>query len=162
MRACLTTVVLVACAAPAPVPTTAPGVLAQIEASRDLDGAVVGPRDGATVVIVMASWCPNCRAELRMFDALRVRHPRVRWLAINYKEHEEYDGRGNAVAMQALAKQLSWLRVVPADEQLYDALGRPALIPTVLVFDGHGALVARFDRRERPPPSAGELEQVLP
>jgi len=145
----------------ATVPATAPHLLAQLDASRDLDQHVLGKADGATVAIVMASWCEHCRAELAVFDAVRARHPHVRWLAINYKEHEEYDRRGNSIAIRALATELPWLRFVPADGELYRALGSPTLIPTVLVFDRAGTLVERYDRRERKPPDATQLDALL-
>jgi thiol-disulfide isomerase/thioredoxin len=138
-----------------------PSTFAQLEASRDLDGKPVGASDApATVVMVMASWCRACRHELAMFEALRVTHPRVRWLGVNYKQHEEYDQRGGAESIRTLANEVPWLRVVPADEALYTAVGRPAKIPTVLVFRG-GELVARFDRVERAPPTQDELEALL-
>ena len=158
MRAIL--LVLAACTTPEPVAPTAPSLLQQIDRSRDLDHVVVGAHDGPTVAIVMASWCPHCRDEIRVFDRVRARHPRVRWLAINYKEHEEYDGRGNSLAIRAFANEVPWLRVVPADEQLFGALGRPPKIPTVLIFrDGQ---LTRYDRRDRGPPTASELDGLLP
>jgi thiol-disulfide isomerase/thioredoxin len=158
-------VLLAACATSAPpIPPKAapPPLYAQLEASRDLDGTVVGPSDAqATVVIVMASWCGHCRDELAVFDAVRAAHPAVRWLAVNYKAHEEYDRRGNSIEIRALARQTPWLRVIPADETLFASLGRPPLIPTVFVFDRDGSLVARFDRRERKPPDPAELDALL-
>lgn len=137
-----------------------PSTLAQLEASRDLGGNVIGASDEPTVVIVMASWCRACREELARFDQLRSSHPRVRWLAVNYKQHEEYDGRGNASAIAALAHEVPWLRIVPAEEALYTAVGRPAKIPSVLVFRGR-ELVARFDRERRAAPTQAELDALL-
>jgi thiol-disulfide isomerase/thioredoxin len=135
--------------------------LAQLDASHDLDGRVIGASDApATVVMVMASWCRACREELAMFDRLREQYPRVRWLAVNYEQHEEYDQRGNAQSIRALAHELPWLRIVPADDALYTAVGRPAKIPTVLVFHGD-ELVARFDRSQRPAPTQPELAALL-
>lgn len=148
--------------APAPEAPVAAGTLAQLDASRDLDGAPIGASEApATVVIVMASWCSHCRDELGVFDRVRAQHPHVRWLAVNYKDHEEYDGRGNPEAMRALARTVPWLRVVPAGEELFTAVGRPAKIPSVLVFDHAGALVARYDRGERSPPGQRELDALL-
>src|SRR6185503_18810083 len=74
-------------AAPAPTPAGTP--LAQLEASRDLDNAVIGAAHTPTVVMSLASWCEHCRAELEVFDHVRVHVPRVRWLGLNYKGHEE-------------------------------------------------------------------------
>ena len=169
MRALVVAVIAAGCAAqpvaPQATPSTtpasaAPSTLAQLEASRDLDGNLVGASSVPTVVIVMASWCRACREELALFDQLRSAHPHVRWLAVNYKQHEEYDRRGNASAIAALAHEVPWLRVVPAEEALYIAIGRPTKIPTVLVFRDR-ALVARFDRSERAAPSQDELDALL-
>jgi thiol-disulfide isomerase/thioredoxin len=162
MRALLV-VVLAGCAShPVVTPPTPrpPSTLAQLDASRDLDGHVIGASDAPTVVIVMASWCAACRDELAMFDRLRATHPRVRWLGVNYKQHEEYNGRGDSESMRAFARDVPWLRVVPAGEALYTAVGRPPKIPTVLVFRG-GELVARFDRSQRKAPTQDELEALL-
>ncbi|HEX5061315.1 MAG TPA: hypothetical protein VFV99_18235 [Kofleriaceae bacterium] len=135
---------------------------AQLEASRDLDGEVVGAgSESATVVVVMASWCSHCRDEIAMFDRVRVAHPHVRWLAVNYKLHEEYDQRGNAEAIRALARTVPWLRVIPAGDELFTAVGRPQKIPTVLVFDHGGAELANFQREHRAPPAQDELEALL-
>jgi thiol-disulfide isomerase/thioredoxin len=157
-------VVLAGCAAQpvaTPVTPTAVSTLAQLEASRDLDGNVIGASDApTTVVMVMASWCTACRGELARFDQLRAKHPRVRWLGVNYKQHEEYNGRGDSESMRAFARELPWLRVVPADESLYAAVGRPTKIPTVLVFRAR-ELVARFDRSQRGAPTQAELEALL-
>ncbi len=52
-----------------------PALFAQLEASPDLDGTVVGGSASTTVVIVMASWCSHCRDELAVFDTVRAHHP---------------------------------------------------------------------------------------
>lgn len=148
-------------AASTPIAAPAPQLLAQLDASRDLDGATIGSSDApATIVVVFASWCPHCRDELRVIDAVRARH-RVRILGVNYKGHEDYDHRGGSDAVRAFARDVPWLRVVPADDALFDLVGRPALIPTILVYDRAGALAERFDRRERAPPDAAELDALL-
>jgi hypothetical protein len=162
-------VVIGVCAGCAPKPAALASVavapatpLAQLEASRDLDGVLVGPAAGqVTVAVVIASWCRACRHELVAFDTLRTDHPRVRWLGVNYVGHEEYARRGDAKAIRALARELPWLRVVPADDMLFDAVGAPSKIPTVIVYDARGNQVARYDRRERAPPSAEELGALL-
>lgn len=139
------------------------GPLAAVEAAVDLDGAVVGPADGPTVAMVFASWCGHCRDELPVLDELRVRRPDVRILGINYRGHEEYDGRGDATAVRALVAELApWLRVVPADDRLWIRLGRPPKVPTLFVFDRDGALVRAFDRRSERPPSYAELDAAIP
>jgi thiol-disulfide isomerase/thioredoxin len=144
----------------APTPLATP--FAQLEASRDLDGMLVGPAHGQiTVAVVIASWCQACRHELAVFDTLRAAHPGVRWLGVNYQGHEEYAGRGSAETIRALARTAPWLRVVPADDRLFDAIGAPSKIPTVIVYDGRGSQVARYDRHERAPPTAEELDALL-
>lgn len=152
-------------AAPAPSPSRhrAGPTLAAVEAARDLDGAVVGPARGPTVVMVFASWCSHCRAELPALAALRDRRPDVRILGVNYRAHEEYDGRGDAVAVRAfVAERAPWLRVVPADEAVWTSLGRPPKVPTLYVFDRDGGLVRTFDRQVEAPPTVDALERALP
>jgi len=158
---------LAACAsAPAPRPppiATPAGPLARIEASVDAGGTIVGSSDArATIVVLFASWCGHCRAQLRELAQVRDAHPDARILGLNYKAHEEYDGRGSSDTVRAYVRaHAPWLRVVPADDALFTALGRPPFVPTVLVYDRAGALIARFDRRDRGPPDAAELAQLL-
>jgi hypothetical protein len=162
MRLVVTAVLLVACGAATPTTPSAPSstALAQLEATRDLAGTVVGASDApATIVIVFATWCEHCRDEIVELDAIRTH--RVRLIAANYRGHEEYDHRGNSAAVSAFASATPWLRVVPIDDQLFDALGRPPLIPTMFVYDHSGALVATFDRRTRKPPTRDELITLL-
>ncbi|MBK9029973.1 MAG: TlpA family protein disulfide reductase [Myxococcales bacterium] len=155
-------------AAMAPPPTPGPRgpTLAVVEAALDLDGAVVGPpaaAEVATVAIVFASWCVHCREEMPVLAELHARRPDVRILGINYRAHEEYDGRGDAVAVrQFVAERAPWLRVVPADERVWRSVGRPPKVPTVLVFDRAGALVRAFDRRSEAVPDLAALEAVVP
>jgi thiol-disulfide isomerase/thioredoxin len=134
-----------------------------LEAMRDLDGKPVGASPArATIVVLFASWCVHCRAELHTLDALRATHPQLRILGVNYRAHEEYDHRGNASAVRSYVEaNAPWLRVVPCDDGLYSQLGSPPKIPTLFVYDGSGALVETFDRRERPEPTADELEPLL-
>ena len=135
--------------------------LAHLEASFDLDRAAIGPARTPTVVMLLASWCSHCRAEIAVFDAVRPQHPHVRWLGLNYTAHEEYDGRGNSVAIRTLADETPWLRIVPADDKLFAAFGSPPTVPTIFVYDSRGALVETFDRRERPAPREQELDDLL-
>lgn len=158
----LLVLLLAACPAPqAPRPTTGP--LALVEASPDLDGKVIGTSDAhATIVILMASWCGHCKTTLAQLDALRPRYPHARILGVNYKPHEEYDNRGSPVQLRAYVDaHVPWLRVVPAGERLFDALGRPPFVPAVWVYGAHGELVEFYDRREREPPTTAELEALL-
>ena len=160
MRTLLVLVVGMACTStPAPIAPSAPTALAQLEASRDLDGVVVGHGETPTVVVVLASWCEHCKAELRELDAIRAHH--VRLIGVDYRGHEEYDHRGGADAIRAFARATPWLRIVPVDDTLFDALGRPPLIPTIYVYDRAGALVQTFDRRQRTPPDRAELAALL-
>jgi thiol-disulfide isomerase/thioredoxin len=155
-------------AAPAPRPD---GVLAHVLMSPDLDGMRTGdlvgppgaaPPPRATVLVVFASWCGNCHQELELLAAELDVHPGLRVIGINYRGHEEYDARGNAVAVRRYVHDHApWLRVVPAGEELFSELGRPPKIPTMYVYDARGALVAVYDRQYRAMPDRGELEQLL-
>jgi len=150
--------------APIAHPTSSPttNLLARLEAAPDLTGTVVGTAESpATLVISFASWCGHCKAELAAIDALRAKHPGVRVLGVNYRAHEEYAGRGGSAPLRAFLARVPWLRVIPADEALFTALGRPPLVPTMWVFDRHGTLVETFDRRERESPNATELDALL-
>ena len=148
-----------ASSAPAPDRPAVPGnVLAQLEASADLDGAIVGHSDRPTLVLVFASWCPHCKAELGELEPLRAR---VRMLGVNYRGHEDYAGRGGPAAVRAFALHTPWLRVVPIDDALFAALGSPPQIPTIFVFDREGALVASYSRKLRPPPDRAELAAII-
>ena len=85
-----------------------------------------------------------------------------RVIGLNYRPHEEYDQRGNAEAVRDfVAANAPWLVVVPADDTLFTAIGRPPKVPTMFVYDGAGQLVTTFDRRQRPPASEAELEAAL-
>ena len=151
------------CVPIAPRATAASDSFARVEASLDADGKPVG-HDGAraTVVIVFASWCEHCHHELATLAELRASHPGMRILGLNYKAHEEYNRWGSSDAVRAyVAEHASWLRVVPCDDSLFDTLGRPAMVPTMYVYDANGTLVASYDRRERPQPERAELDELL-
>ncbi len=153
-------------AAPASVATdgsSRSGQLTMLEASADLDGAIVGTTEArATVVFVFASWCEHCHHELAILDALRPRHAAMRVLGVNYRGHEEYDHRGSSVAVRRyVAQHAPWMRVVPADDALFATLGRPAKVPTMFIYDRAGVLVATYDRRDRALPGAAELAAIL-
>lgn len=136
--------------------------LAKLERSVDSEGKPVGTTRGATLVIVFASWCPHCHEELDILTKLRPAFPSLRVLGINYKGHEEYGKRGNADAVkQYVAKHAPWLRVVPADDALFMALGQPPKIPTLYVYDRDGALVQVYSRTERAMPDADELRELF-
>jgi len=149
-------------AAPAPGEPRAASALAGLEAARDLDGALVGHATSPTLVISFASWCVHCHAELAVLAQVRAAHPELRILGINYLPFETYGQRGGPRELRAyLAANAPWLRVVPVDDPLFDALGHPPKVPTLFVFDAHGQLAARFDRGERAPPDAAELDALL-
>ena len=167
MRALVVLVLLAGCPPaaeyPQPKPQPRPPTpLSIIETSPDLDGKIVGPSNArATIIVLMASWCGHCKVQLDQLAELRARHPFTRVLGVNYKGHEEYDGRGNAAQLRVYLQHLPWLRVVPAGEQLYAALGQPPYVPAVWVYDARGNLVQFFDRRDREPPSPDEIEALL-
>ncbi|MCE9579935.1 MAG: TlpA family protein disulfide reductase [Deltaproteobacteria bacterium] len=155
---------------PAPTPAIDPArargqaLLTSVLASPDLDGRPLAAdaRGTATVVVVFASWCPHCKDEIAILDGLRARHPGLRVLGVNYRGHEEYDGRGDALAVRAYVRDHApWMPVVPADDALYAQLGRPSKIPTIYVWDRGGDLVEIYDRRVRALPTAAELDALL-
>ena len=163
---CIASLALVACPASPPPERPRPaitGPLAMIEASPDLDGRPIGRSDArATIVVLMASWCGHCRGQLALLAEVRAAHPHARVVGVNYRGHEEYDDRGDPQRLRAyVAAEVPWLRVVPAGEELFGALGRPPFVPAVWVFDASGTLVAFFDRRERDPPTRAELDALL-
>src|SRR5262245_41381152 len=143
----------------------APDAFAQLEASATIDGWVVAdvaPGGAATVVVVFASWCSHCRDELAAIDQIRLAHPGMRAVGVNYRGHEEYDQLGDAAKVRAyVGAHAPWLIVVPAGDDLFTALGRPPKIPTIYVYDRDGALVEVYDRRTRAMPTAGDLDRVL-
>lgn len=153
----------IACAAAVTPPRPADRTqLARIEASLDTTGAPVGAGDGPTIVVVFASWCPNCHRELEVIAKLRPSYPSLRVLGINYRGHEEYKERGNSEAVRLyVAKHAPWLRVVPADDALFQLLGSPPLIPTLYVYNRAGELVEMYSRRERAMPDGDELRELL-
>lgn len=162
MRIALVILSIAACSSVVTVPR--PGTpLGMIEASADLDGGVIGKTEAhATVVVVFASWCEHCHRELEILAQLRPTHAAMRVLGVNYRGHEEYDHRGNSVAVRKyVAAHAPWMRVVPADDRLFESLGSPPKVPTILIYDRDGKLVTTYDRRERPEPEAGELEALL-
>lgn len=155
---------LVACAAHPQerISPPAPGALALVETASDLDGAPIGPSSArATIVVVLASWCDRCAAEVAILERLARTHPALRVLGVGYGAHEAYDHRGSPAALRAYAGAHPWLRVVAADDALFSALGAPPQIPAIYVFDRAGGLVATYDRRARPLPDARELADVL-
>lgn len=136
--------------------------LAKLEASVDTAGTPVGTSDGVTLVIVFASWCQHCHKELDVLAKLRPSHPGLRVLGVNYRGHEEYADRGNAEAVRRyVAQHAPWLRVVPADDALFEAFGRPPKIPTLYVFDRSGTLIQVYSRTDRAMPDADELRQLF-
>jgi thiol-disulfide isomerase/thioredoxin len=157
----------------APAPTTPPttrgalaarpDALALLEASPTLDGPPVGSAPGtATVVVLFASWCGHCRDQLAAIDAIRAAHPALRVIGVNYRVHEEYDGRGDSARVRAyVATHAPWLIVVPVEDAVWAALGRPPKVPTLYVYDRAGALVRVYDRRAGPLPTAGDLDALL-
>jgi len=164
MRAALVAFVAACASVPPPAaPAASAGALSLLEASTDLDGTVVVASDArATIAVVFASWCGHCRHELDLLAGMRAAHPGARILGVNYRGHEEYAERGSPEAVRSyVAEHAPWLRVVPAGEPLFSALGRPPKIPFIVIYDRSGKPVAHYDRLERPPPSADELAAVL-
>ena len=156
-------IALAACAVPPASHPVASSALQLTEASPDLDGAIVGHAEArATIVIAFASWCPHCHDELAILDHLRASHPALRILGLNYKGHEEYDHLGGSTEIRRyVAEHAPWLRVVPAEDALFEAFGSPPKIPAMFVYDARGVLVETFDRTQREQPGERELETLL-
>jgi hypothetical protein len=163
---------LVGCAplpapAPAPPPAEAPrrGAASwqMLAASRDLDGRTVGESPGrATIAVVFASWCGHCRHQIGQLAEVIEGRDDVRVLGINFLHHEEYDDRGDSQAVRDyLAAEAPWLQVVPADEDLWRALGSPSKVPTIYVFDDAGELRQVWDRRDAELPTYSDVAAVL-
>ncbi len=133
-----------------------------IAGARDLDGQAIGGADRATIVVVFASWCGHCRVELDILAELLTQRDDARVVGVNFRHHEEYDGRGDSAAVRAfVAERAPFMRVIPAGPELFAALGRPPRVPTLYVYDAAGALVAAYDPQERPAPGHGELRALL-
>jgi thiol-disulfide isomerase/thioredoxin len=133
-------------------------------ASVDLDGQRVGqvPGKEVTALVVFASWCEPCRAELVVLGELVREEPRLRVIGINYLAYEEYADRSDGDTLRAfLAENAPWLQVVRADDALMDALGRPRKVPSLFVFDGRGRLVRAYLRARRRPPTKDELRASI-
>jgi thiol-disulfide isomerase/thioredoxin len=133
-------------------------------ASLDLDGQPVGqaPDKQVTALVVFASWCGACRAELAILGELRDEEPRLRVIGINYLAHEEYADRSDDAALRAfLADNAPWLQVVRADDALMNALGKPRKVPTLFLFDSRGRLVRAYLRARRRPPTKDELRASI-
>jgi thiol-disulfide isomerase/thioredoxin len=128
MRWILGLFLLVACAAHPQqrISPPAPGALALVETATDLAGNPIGASPArTTIVIVLASWCEHCAAEIATLDTLRKLHPTLRIIGVSYHSHENYDHRGNPEALKRYAGNHSWLPIVLADDSLFEALGSP-------------------------------------
>jgi thiol-disulfide isomerase/thioredoxin len=129
-------------------------------ASVDLDGQRVGqvPDKEVTALVVFASWCGPCRAELAVLGELSQDEPRLRVIGINYLAYEEYADRSDDRTLRAfLAENAPWLQVVRAGDELMDALGRPQKVPSLFLFDRSGRLMRAYLRARRRPPTKEEL-----
>lgn len=149
-------------ARPPAQPDVAAG-LRRVLAATDLSGAVVGPAPAgkeATLLVVFATWCGPCRRELALLGELAAEEPRLRIIGVN--AYEEYNDLSDEARLRAfLAESAPWLQVVRADGDLFAALGRPAKIPTLFVFERDGALVEAYLRAQRRPPDKAELQAAI-
>ena len=171
MRVVAIALMLASCVVDPPPPQYAApsrNVLADLLAAPDLDGRAAasdnapGAQPAATVVIVFASWCTHCHDEIAVLDQLRMMHPGLRVLGVNYRGHEEYDARGSSQQVRNYVRNFApWMRVVPVGEDLFTELGRPPKVPTLYVYDARGALVTTYDRQLRDQPDRNELEALL-
>jgi thiol-disulfide isomerase/thioredoxin len=134
-----------------------------LTSAADLDGNAVGAAgDRTTIVIVFASWCGHCRVEMDILAELMARRADARVVGVNFRHHEEYDGRGDSAEVRAfVAERAPFMTVVPAGEDLFYALGSPPRVPTMFIYDAQGQLIASYDPKVRPSPGYGELRALL-
>ncbi len=103
-----------------------------------LDGKPVDPGALAGRVIVLnfwAPWCPPCREEMPWLDALQREHPEIAVLGI------EDDLDAVEQARQLAQKQPVSYKLVLANAEERNALGRISLLPTTLYINATGRVV---------------------
>lgn len=126
----------------------------------DLSGSPVALEGDALVVVVFASWCGPCRAELRALGELRRERPGLRVIGLN--AYEEYRDYSDEVRLRRFLDRVApWLRVVRDDGTLLSKFGGVPKIPTLFVYDRHGRLVREFRTDQRRPPSRAELARAI-
>ncbi len=134
-----------------------------LERAPDLNRRRFGqlaPAQRATLVVVFASWCPNCRRELGVIHALIDEFPALRVIGVNAFE-DQHGPRGYDVLRAFIADEAPWLRVVRADDQMLDALGGVSAIPAVFVYDHDAQLVASWSDPHSQPPEVDDLRKTI-
>lgn len=116
--------------------------------SRQLDGKVV-------VMTMWASWCPSCRKQLPVLDALQeqYREDSVQVLSFSFdhseKTHEEFVAKHGLRFPSIFARKGEGLKVV---RMLQKGTGSLEAVPTVLIYDKRGRLthhlVGFFSRKQ--------------
>ena len=129
-------------------------------ALADLNGTTVRLSDFAGKVRLVdfwATWCAPCREEIPMFEELHRKYgPRgFTMIAISRDEG------GASVVAPFVAKQgTTYLNLIGTDE-VADAFGGVAGLPTAFLLDGEGRVVERFFGPKPRRVLEGKIEQLL-
>lgn len=111
-------------------------------------GAEAAPEDltGRTVLVTFfASWCPPCREEMAELEKLYRSGNAGDFTILAINIYEDFDGYSDAVRLRAyLEKTRPGFTVIGSTPQLLKEFGPVPRIPTLLIFNRHGALVWRF------------------
>lgn len=116
--------------------------------SRQLDGKVV-------VISVWGSWCPSCRKQMPVLDALQEFYQDQPLQVLAFSLDHTTDGHEQFVRQRELkipsifAREGNGLKVV---KMLQQGAGTLEAVPTVLIYDKRGRLAHRlvgfFNRRQ--------------
>ncbi len=133
----------------------------RVMASQTLAGHAILPDSRATALVVFASWCGHCKAELAQLTQLRERYPDLRIIGVN--AYEEFQGISNQTKLMTyVAANAPWLtEIVSADAAMLEDFGKIPKIPTLFLYDGQGQVVAEYRRNKRPAPSNEELSAAI-
>ena len=134
---------------------------ARVMASSTIEGQALPEDDRPVAMVFFASWCGHCRNELAQLDNLRKRYPTLRIIGLNaYEEFRDYSDKERLRTF--IAENAPWLtEIVSADEDMRATFGKVPKIPSLFLYNKHGAVVAEFRRDKGPPPTEQELEEAI-